>query len=116
MYFRVRIHDSLLFLCRSYQLFMATMNKFWFRKSVITEAWIHVVIVVKGTKAVERLSVYHDGVLEGSTTKLRSSGYGQIKEPTLKLGHETADVALDELIIWLEELTAAQIYDLYMSY
>ncbi len=107
---------NIFFLSRNYHFYVESQKKFRFSHPASNKEWIHTTVAVHGTNDDEGFSVYLNGASAGSATTLIPSHYNHTIQPRINLGHRKAAVGLDDLIIWMKELTDRQIYYLFTSY
>ncbi len=98
----------------SYALMIGSGQKLHFAGNV-PFWWTHVVVVVHGSHHWESLNVYNNAQFIGSSNQTATK-YQAVSDPLIKLGDVGVEVALDELGIWLRDLSPEEIGILYNSY
>ncbi len=100
------------------QVFVKLSGKKFQWQTLVPTGWFHQVIVLTGTAETQGFIVYFNGTEVGQKTNLVQTGHEWYPRSAMLVGDaETgADVAVDELLIWLRKLTPGEIYFLFDSY
>ena len=79
--------------------------------------WFHLVIVIHGLAEGEGFSVHLDRAFVAQDNTLSRDNFSATSAPSMVMGQGGGSgVALDELLIWLTELSQVQVHMLYDSY